>query len=179
MPPERTVSSRRIYEGRIASLRLDTVELPGGRTALREIVEHPHAAAIVPLDGQGNVVMVRQFRKAAEETLLEIPAGLLDPGEEPEAAACRELREETGLEARSLERLAGFYVSPGFCTEVIHVYLGTDLAPNPLPAEADEALEVVRVPLTEVPGLIASGQIKDSKSLVGLCLLLLRQRTGC
>ena len=117
---ERVTASRRIYDGRIVRLREDAVTLADGRSALREVVEHGDVAAIVPIDADGSVILVRQYRLPAQEALLEIPAGGVDEGENIEAAAQRELREETGYRAGRLERIGGFYVSPGYCTEFIH-----------------------------------------------------------
>jgi len=170
IPSERVLASRRIYDGRICGLREDTVALSSGRTALREIVEHAAVVAVVPLDENGEVVLVRQYRLAAEEALLEVPAGLVDEGEDLEAAAQRELREETGYGAAGLRRLAGFFVSPGFCTEFIHVFLATGLSESPLDGDEDEDIRVERIPLAEAARLVETGAIKDAKSVVGILL---------
>ncbi|HXG42560.1 MAG TPA: NUDIX hydrolase [Dehalococcoidia bacterium] len=166
--PERTISSRHLYRGRILNLRLDTVELPHGGTAQREIVEHGDVAAIVPVDEQGNVVLVRQFRLAVGRDLLEVPAGGLDPGETPEEAAQRELAEETGLGARQLRPLGGFYVSPGYTSEFIHVFLAQGLEPASVAADPDEDIVVERMPLRRALELVREGAIRDAKSIVGL-----------
>lgn len=168
--PERVLESRRIYDGRVVSLRVDTVELASGRTARREVVEHGEVAAVVPLDGEGRVLLVQQYRLPAGRALLEVPAGGLDPGETPEEAAQRELREETGQRAAELRRLGGFYVSPGYCTEFIHVFLARGLSPSPRRGDDDEEIVVRRLPLAEALGLVYSGQITDAKSIVGLLL---------
>jgi ADP-ribose pyrophosphatase len=175
MTPERTISSQRVYEGRVVNLRVDTVELPDGRTSQREIVEHRGAVVIVAVDHQGRVLLVRQFRKAVEQELLELPAGTLDPGEGAQACALRELQEETGFQAGKLESLGVFYSSPGFCTELLHLFLATELRPGHLSGDDDEDIEVIAVPLAHIPQLIASGEIKDAKSVVGL-LRVLRER---
>lgn len=167
---ERVTESERVYEGRILNVRNDTVALADGRSARREIVEHAAVVAIVPLDSDGNVVLVRQYRLPAEEVLLEIPAGGVDDGEDIEAAAQREMQEETGYRAGTLGRLAGFYVSPGYVTEFIHVFLATDLVEDSIPGDDDEQIEVVRIPLAEALRLIETGEIKDAKSIVGLML---------
>jgi ADP-ribose pyrophosphatase len=167
---ERVVATQRIHEGRICNLREDTVELADGRTALREIVEHAPVVAIVPLDENGEVILVRQYRLAAEEALLEVPAGLVDEGEDPEAAAQRELQEETGYRAANLRRLGGFFVSPGFCTEFIHIYLATGLSESPLDGDEDEDIVVERMPLAEAVRLVQTGAIKDAKSVAGILL---------
>jgi len=165
---EETLSSRKVFEGRALKLRVDTVKLPSGRETTREIVEHENCVAIVALDDADNILLVRQFRKPVEKDLLEIPAGGIDPGETPEDAVRREMREETGFLPRKVEKLGGFYSSPGFCTEYLHLYLASDLITSPLQAEDSESISLVRVPLTQIPGLIASGAICDAKSIAGL-----------
>ncbi len=172
MPPEETIARRYVYQGRILNLRVDTVRLPSGRVTTREIVEHRGAVALVPLDEDGHVLMVRQYRKAIERDLLEIPAGTLEPGESPEACARRELAEETGYQADRLEPLLSFYSSPGFCTEQLHLYLARGLRPAAVPRPEDERLTLERVPLAQVPALISQGVICDAKSLIGLLALL-------
>ena len=146
------------------------MELANGNTACREIVEHAPVVAIVPLDENGEIILVRQYRLAAEEALLELPAGLVDPGEDLEAAAQRELQEETGYRAASLRRLGGFFVSPGFCTEFIHIYLAAGLTESPLDGDEDEDIRIERMPLAEAVRLVETGDIKDAKSVAGLLL---------
>lgn len=182
---ETTVASRVIYRGRVATLRVDDVRLPSGRTARREIVEHPGAAAVVALTDAGEVVLVRQYRHAAGGVLLEIPAGTLEPGEAAVDCAHRELAEEAGLRAEGMIPLVTFLPSPGILTEAITIYqarglspvaagpdAGPDAASTAAPAAEEEGLHAVRVPLHEIPGLIAAGEIRDAKSLIGLLLLL-------
>lgn len=165
---EQVVESHRLYEGRVVSLRVDQVKLPGGRSAVREVVEHPPVVAIVALDDRGNVLLVRQYRLPVQRSLLEIPAGGVDPGESAEEAAQRELQEETGQRAGRLERLCGFFASPGYCDEYMHLYRATALEPSGLAADADESIEVVRLPLSEALRLIDRGDICDAKTIVGL-----------
>jgi ADP-ribose pyrophosphatase len=165
---EETLSSRKVFEGRALKLRVDTVKLPGGKQTTREIVEHENCVAIVALDDADNILLVKQFRKPVEKDLLEIPAGGIDPGETPEDAVRREMREETGFLPRKVAKLGGFYSSPGFCTEYLHLYLAGDLVKSPLQAEDSESISLVRVPLGQIPGLIASGAICDAKSIAGL-----------
>ncbi len=174
--PEHTIESRRIYEGRALKLRVDTVVLPGGRVSSREIVEHSGAVAIVPLDSGMNVLMVRQYRKPVEQPLLEVPAGGLDEGEEPEACAHRELREETGYLAARMEALASFFTTPGFCDEVMHAFLATGLTPGVADPDEDENIEVVPVPLDRVLSMIQQGEIRDAKSIAALLLTLHNKR---
>lgn len=166
--PERVLESRRLYEGRIVNLRIDTVELPGGRKATREVVEHGDVVAIVPLLEGDDVLLVRQYRLPTEKVLLEVPAGGVDGGESVEAASQRELGEECGRRAGRLERLGGFYVSPGFCNEFVHVFLATQLEPVESHPDPDEQLAVVRLPLPEALRLVSGGEIRDGKSIIGL-----------
>lgn len=174
---ERTISTQRIYQGRIVSLREDTVQLPNGVTAKREIVEHGDSVCIVALDPRGNVLLVRQYRKPAEEVLLEVPAGGIDPGESPRDAAERELQEETGSAPGQLVHLASFWMSPGYCTEAMYAFLATQLEPGSLSQEPDEDIEVERVPLKDVPEMINAGKIKDAKSITSLLLALQQIKT--
>ena len=129
MHQERTISSERVYEGKIIGVRVDTVELPSGRETKREIVEHSGATAIVAVDSEGDVLLVRQYRKPVEKALLEIPAGGIEAGEDPLDCARRELAEETGFAAGRWDKLGIFYTTPGFCTEEMHVFLATGLEP--------------------------------------------------
>jgi len=169
---EETLSSKVLFDGRAIKVRVDTVRRPDGRRTTREIVEHAAVIAVIPVDNDGNVLLVRQFRKPVEKELLEIPAGGIDPGEDAEAAVIRELQEEIGFRPGRLERLGGFYSAPGYATEYIHLYLAADLVPGRLHAEDTEEIKLVRVPLAQVPELIASGKIEDAKSIAGLLYYL-------
>jgi ADP-ribose pyrophosphatase len=169
---EETLSRRKVFEGRAVKLRIDTVKLPSGRKTTREIVEHEDCVAIVALDAADNILLVKQFRKPVEKELMEIPAGGIDPGESPEDAVRREMREETGFLPRKVKKLGGFYSTPGFCTEYLYLYLASDLVSKPLQAEDSESIRLVRVPLTEIPGLISTGTICDAKSIAGLLVFL-------
>ena len=169
---EKTLSSEVIFQGRAVNLRVDTVKTEKGKTTSREIVEHSNCIAVVVLDAEDNVILVRQFRKAVDKTLLEIPAGGIDPGEQPLDAVARELQEEIGFLPREIERLGGFYASPGYCTEYLHLYLAHDLVPDRLQAEDTDSIELVKVPLSQITGLITSGAICDAKSVAGLLLYL-------
>jgi ADP-ribose pyrophosphatase len=173
---EKTLSSQLIYKGRAVKLRVDTVITANGRETTREIVEHADCVAIVAIDADNNVLLVNQFRKPVEKELLEIPAGGIDPDEDPESAVCRELREETGYLPKRVERLGGFYSAPGYCTEYLYLYLATDLTPSQLYAEDTESIKLVRVPITQIPHLIASGSICDAKSIAGLLAFLEYQK---
>ena len=177
MAEEKTLSSKQIYEGRSVSLRVDKIELPGGRETTREVVEHRDCVAIVPVDADDNVLLVSQFRHPVEKELLEIPAGGVDTGEDPADTVRREMQEETGYLPEKVEKLGGFYSSPGFCTEYLHLYLATDLTPSQLYAEDTESIRLVRVPIAEIPGLITSGSICDAKSIAGLLTFLEHRKT--
>jgi ADP-ribose pyrophosphatase len=169
---EKTLSSRVIYEGRAVRLRVDTVATAGGRRTTREIVEHADCVAIVAIDADDNVLLVKQFRKPVEKELLEIPAGGIDAGEDAGTAVVREMQEETGFLPRTVARLGGFYAAPGYATEYLYLYLATDLVPSRLYAEDTDEIEVVRVTVKQIPELIASGRIQDAKSIAGLLAFL-------
>ncbi len=165
---EKTLSSQKVYDGRAVKLRVDTVQKPSGKTTTREIVEHSDCVAVVVLDSKDRVILVRQYRKAVGKTLLEIPAGGIDPGEQPIIASAVSCRKETGYLPNKIDKLGGFYSAPGYCTEYLHLYLVTHLIPSRREAEDTEEIEVVRVPLSQIPDLIASGEICDAKSIAGL-----------
>lgn len=168
MPVNKRLSSRHIYRGSIINLRLDEVELPDGRQAIREIIEHPGAAVIAPIDSSGRLHMVRQYRDAAAETLLELPAGKLDRGEDPLSCARRELREELGLDAESIAPLASFYSSPGFCDEVLHLFLAEGLEQKGAQTDHDEFIEAEVRPLDGLDDWL--GEVRDAKSITGILL---------
>ena len=151
---EITVSSQTFFQGKILKLRVDTVRMPDGRLATREIAEHARSICAVAIDDHQNVLLVRQYRKPSEAELLEVVAGGIEDGEEPQAAALRELQEEIGHTAGKLELLSSFWIAPGWCTEYMYAYLATGLTPAKLAADDDEQISVVRVPLDHVPSLI-------------------------
>ena len=169
---EPTVSSETIFQGKILNLRVDTVRMPNGRLATREIAEHSHSICAVPIDELGNVLLVRQYRKPSEADMLEVVAGGIEDGEDPQEAALRELREEVGHTAQNLQLLSSFWIAPGWCTEYMYAYLATGLTPSKLAADDDEHISVVRVPLDQVPSLIQSGEIEDAKSIAALLLAM-------
>ncbi len=169
---EKTLSSEQIYKGRAVNLRVDTVEKENGSRTTREIVEHSDCIAVVVLDEADNVLMVKQYRMAVEKTLLEIPAGGIEPGEQPVQAVSRELQEEIGFRPKKIQKLGGFYSAPGYCTEYLHFYLATQLEHSQLEAEDTDEIEVVKVPMSQVQNLIASGEIVDAKSIAGLLRVL-------
>jgi ADP-ribose pyrophosphatase len=162
------LSSKTIFRGRIINLRLDEVELPDGRLAGREIVEHPGAAAIVPIDFEGRVHLVRQYRDAVAQELLEIPAGKLKPGEEPVAGARRELEEELGVVAGKWTHLSTFYSTPGFSDEIMHVFLAEDIKSGDPDVEREEFMEFETRLLDTADEWL--GELKDAKSVAGVLL---------
>ena len=174
---EKTIFSQPIYSGRAIKVRVDTIQTPDGRQTTRVIVEHADCIAVVALDEKDNILLVRQFRKAVEKELLEIPAGGIDSGEDPVEAVRREMREETGYLPKSVEHIGGFYSAPGYCTEFLYLYLATDLVRNPLNAEDTAEIKLVRVPVAKISGLIEKGEICDSKSIAGLLTFFEYQKT--
>lgn len=165
---ETITKTESIYDGRIVKLALHTVRLPDGSEARREIITHPGAVAVVALDDAGRVLLVRQFRSAVRQIMLEIPAGTLHPGEDATECAIRELREETGYRPRQMATLGGIYVTPGYSTEYIHLFYATGLEHAPLSLDSDEFLEAVQLPFRAALALIDSGGITDSKTIIGL-----------
>lgn len=183
---ERVVDSDTIYRGKYLTFRLDTVERTDGSRAQREVVGHPGAVAILAIDDQDRVLMVRQYRAPAGRVMLEVPAGTLDIDqatgavEDPNLAAPRELEEETGYRAGSLRRLTSFWTAPGFATELMHLYLATDLSPaddGRLGPDEDERLELEHVPIAAALAAVDRGEIADAKSILAL-LWLVRARSG-
>lgn len=167
---------REIYRGRVVNLDVETVTLPNGTTVELEIIRHPGAVAIVPLKGDGTVLLIRQYRHAAGGYIYEVPAGKLDPGEDPRHCAARELEEEIGHRASSLTPMLTFFTTPGFTDEVIHLFLATGLTPGTQNLDHDEVLEVVTMPLDEAIQRIADGTIRDAKTIIGLQAAYLARR---
>jgi ADP-ribose pyrophosphatase len=169
---EKTLSSRYTFQGRAFNVRVDTVRTADGRESTREIVEHEACVAVIPVDSNGDIILVRQFRKAVEKELLEIPAGGIDPGEDPDTAVKRELQEEIGQVPGKIERLGGFYSSPGYSSEYLYLFLATDLKPSRLYAEDTAGITTVKVKPLQVIEMIKSAEICDSKSIAGLLYFL-------
>ncbi len=169
--------SLQIHRGQTLSFRLDTYRI-GSHTKTFEIVEHPGASVILAIDAAGQILLVRQWRRAVGKILLELPAGTLDPNEDPLSCAERELREETGFRANAIEPLLGFYPAPGFCTEYLHLFLARDLVLDPLPPDADEQIDVISVPLDKALEMIGQKMICDAKSIAGILYFALwRKKT--
>jgi ADP-ribose pyrophosphatase len=165
-----TQKSEILYFGKAFDVRRDQVLLPDNKTTLIDVVIHPSAVTLIPVDSQGQILFVRQYRHAVGQELLELPAGTLNEGEEPEICAHREIREETGMSAAHLEKIGEFYLVPGYSTEHMHIYLATNLQSAPLPGDEDEFITVEPVALANVPDLIARGVLQDAKSLAALFL---------
>ncbi|OGO26039.1 MAG: hypothetical protein A2W33_02580 [Chloroflexi bacterium RBG_16_52_11] len=167
-----TIQSQTVLKGRVFDVRQDQVRLPNGRLVQLEIVDHPGAVVLVPVDTSGNIWLIEQYRHAAGENLIELPAGVAEAGESLEECAFRELREETGMSASSLQRIGEFYIAPGYSTEYLIIFLATGLSPDPLTGDEDEFIQVKPTPIDQVFMLVESGQIRDAKSLAALLLAL-------
>ena len=169
-PHEEQISSRRAYDGHIIHVRVDDVRLPSGRETVREMVEHPGSAIVVPVTTDDEVLLIRQYRYTTGETLIELPAGLIDEGEEPEVAAKRELHEETGYEAGELRFLGAAYVSPGYTQEETSFYVATGCVQADHEPDEDEPIDIIHVPLGELPALLKAGEspIRNAQTLLAL-----------
>ncbi|NMB08327.1 MAG: NUDIX hydrolase [Tissierellia bacterium] len=165
---EKTMKSEKIYEGKMINLRVDTVELPDKKYSKREIVEHPGSVGIIAITDDGHLVLVKQFRKPVEKTLLEIPAGKIEINEEPKETALRELYEETGYRAEKIEYLFEFYTSPGFSNEKMYLFLATELIEGNAEPEDDEYIEIEKIKLEDLIEMILKGEIVDSKTIIGI-----------
>ena len=166
------------YEGIVVNVTMDSVRLPDGKQAYREVVEHPGGVCVLPVDGEGNAWCVRQFRYPSRRHLLEAPAGKLEPGEDPLACAVRELNEETGFTAGRMIPLGSYYTSPGFSTEELHLYLALDLEKGLAHLDAGEFLDVEIHPLSELHGMALRGEIPDAKTAIAVlrAAILLEQK---
>ncbi|MBI3942142.1 MAG: NUDIX hydrolase [Chloroflexi bacterium] len=174
MHSEETLDRKVIYRGKVVGLHVDTIKLPGGGTAIREIIEHTGAVAMVPVGDDERVWLVRQYRKAAEKSLLEIPAGTRQPGEDPVLCARRELQEEIGQIPGKLTRMGGFYPAPGVSQEFVHIFLAQDLTPSQLAHDDDESLEIEQWDLAQAVQAAARGEFEDGKTIIGLLMLAAR-----
>jgi ADP-ribose pyrophosphatase len=168
--PFELIRSETLLEGRAFKIRRDTLKTPDGRETRLEIVDHGGSVVIIPVDDKNNLLFVRQYRHAAKADLLELPAGTRNEEEPYEECAAREIREETGMQAGSLQKLGEFYLAPGYSTEFMVVFLATDLEENPLQADEDEFLQVERMPVREAFQMAERGGVLDAKSLAALLL---------
>lgn len=174
---ETTISSEPIFQGKIISLQVDTVRLPNGETATREIVRHPGAVAVLALHDD-RMIVVEQYRKPLEKSQVEIPAGKLDPGEDPLEAALRELKEETGYGCESIRPLCSFYTSPGFADEKLHLYVAEGLHKGAANPDEDEFLDISELSLDEALSAIEQGSISDAKTILAVYAWQLLRLTG-
>lgn len=173
--PEVGLSKETVFDGKLIKVVKEEVRLANGNVRGREIVVHPGAVALVVVDNEERLILVRQYRRAVDRVLLEIPAGTREKGEDAEACARREVQEETGYAARKVERLGGFFSAPGFCTEFLDCYLLTDLEESAGEADDDENIEVERLTAEEAIGAIGRGEICDAKSICGILLWMRRE----
>lgn len=164
------IKSEMRYKGYIVDVVNDKITLPDGKTAHREVIVRGSATAIVPVDENGIVSMVRQYRHGTREMLLEVPAGMIDPGEDPQTCAIRELEEETGLIAGKIVKLTDLSITPGYCNERITLYLATDLTPGKQNFDEDEFLELEKYPLDTLVEMVMSGEITDAKTICGILM---------
>ena len=170
MNTETRLSTETVFAGKIVTVRVDDVSLPNGVKAVREVVEHRPAVAIVPFDDNREVLLVSQFRYPVGEQLLEVPAGIIEVSETPEQCADRELQEEIGYRAREMRSLGSFWTAPGFSDELMYAFIATGLEPSRLESDEDEDITVVRVPVSRIREMIEAGEIRDSKTIAALLM---------
>ena len=171
MPGEKITDSRPIYDGNVVHLRIETIQLADGHSYEREVIRHNGAVALLPVEPDGTLILVRQFRAGATSDLLEIPAGTLNPGENRLDCARRELQEEIGFYPDKLTRIGDFWVAASYTSELITVYLAENLRPSKLPGDADENIEIVRLSFEEAVRMAYANEITDAKTLIGLMWL--------
>lgn len=165
---EKTLTAQNIFDGKVIKLEVATIELPNGKTATREIVRHNGAVGVLAITEENKIIVVKQYRKALEQSIIEIPAGKLELDENPETCAIRELKEETGYTASNINFLHKFYTSPGFADEIIYLYQAKELIKGEAMPDEDEFVEILELSLTEIDSLVTSGQIVDAKTLVAV-----------
>ncbi|AGE64009.1 ADP-ribose pyrophosphatase [Bacillus subtilis XF-1] len=174
---EKTIAKEQIFSGKVIDLYVEDVELPNGKASKREIVKHPGAVAVLAVTDEGKIIMVKQFRKPLERMIVEIPAGKLEKGEEPEYTALRELEEETGYTAKKLTKITAFYTSPGFADEIVHVFLAEELSvlEEKRELDEDEFVEVMEVTLEDALKLVESREVYDAKTAYAIQYLQLKE----
>ncbi|MBQ7800640.1 MAG: NUDIX hydrolase [Oscillospiraceae bacterium] len=173
---EKTLSSKEVFDGKVIRVCHDSVELENGETALREVVYHNGGVCVLPLTDSGEVIFVKQFRYPYKEEVLELPAGKLNKGEDPFESAVRELREETGAEAKKYTSLGRLYPSPGYCGEIITMYLAEDLSFGEQSLDEDEFLDTIRIPFEKAVEMVLSGEIPDAKTQTAILKAKLMQK---
>lgn len=166
------IKSQILYKGKVFDHQVDEIEYDSGNKSIREIAIHPGGAVIVPIKDDGKIILVKQFRYPLQKTLIELPAGKLDKGEDPLKCAARELEEETGYNAKEIEKLGQIYTAPGYCTEILHIYSAKELTPgNHHREEGEQGMEILELSLDEIEKMIANGEITDAKTIVGIYFL--------
>jgi len=179
MEPFQILERNTIYNGRIFDISQDLVSLPGGKQRVYDTIVHPGGAAVLPIDAEGNAYLVRQYRPAAQQMVLEIPAGRIELGEDPLAGVIRELREETGFLAEKVEKLTSVYSTVGLCSEVLHLYYAEGLSQGEQDLDEDEYITIVKMPLAELAGMVARGEIIDAKTALAVSTYVLRAQVKC
>lgn len=164
------LQQRKIYKGKVFDVHQEQVRFPNGHESSLDIIRHGGAVVILPVDRHNQIYFIRQYRHAVGEILLELPAGTLEPGEDPFICANRELREETGMSASNLEKIGEFYIAPGYSTEYLHIFLATDLQHDPLTGDDDELITIELINVHEAYEIAAKGDIRDAKTLATLLL---------
>ncbi|HOJ12314.1 MAG TPA: NUDIX hydrolase [Clostridiales bacterium] len=167
---EKIIERKKMFKGNIIDVEKYTVELPNGKITTRDVVVHPGAAVIIPISQKGEVYLVKQYRTPIEKVLLELPAGKLDPGEAPEICAARELKEETGLNADCIKHVISIHSTPGFCNEVLHVFMATGLHEGNSCADEDEFISSVKIHIGKLIEMIFNHEITDAKSIIGIMI---------
>ena len=174
----KTIATQQIYQGRVFSVRQDQVQMPDGRLVRLDIVDHPPAVLIVPVDENGDIWFIHQYRHAAGKGILELPAGVIEPGESAESCARREIREEIGMSAQDLDLIGEFFMAPGYTSEYLYVFLARRLQASPLPGDEDEYIRVERIPANRAYRMAERGDVHDAKTLAALLLAKNRLDTG-
>ncbi|MDL5142010.1 NUDIX hydrolase [Bacillus atrophaeus] len=174
---EKTIQKEKLFSGKVIDLYVEDVELPNGKTSKREIVKHPGAVAVLAVTDSNKIILVNQYRKPLERTIVEIPAGKLEKGEEPEYTALRELEEETGYTAKKLTKITAFYTSPGFADEIVHLFLAEDLSvlEEKRELDEDEFVEVMEVTLENALKLVETREVYDAKTAYAIQYLQLKE----
>jgi len=163
-----TIKTQKIFRGKAFDVRQDKIRTPDGRSVLLDIVDHRGAVTILPVDSQGDIWFIRQYRHAAGEMILELPAGVMEEGELPEATAAREIREEIGMAASEIHKIGEFYLAPGYSTEFMHVFLASGLYPDPLPGDVDEFIQIERMKISAAYKQSYLGTFRDAKTIAAL-----------
>lgn len=168
----KVIESKVLYEGKVFDHKVDKIEYRSGNTGVREVAIHPGGAVVIPVKNDGKIILVKQFRYPFQKSLLEFPAGKLDENEDPLTCAVRELEEETGYKSENFTKLGKIYTAPGYCTEILHIFLASDLSAGEINREeGEEGMEIHEMSINEVENLINQGEIVDSKTIAGIYYL--------